>query len=109
VSDEDLAAPELDERSLSAIRALAAAVEAVHAPQRPRDLEVSPYPGMAVERRFLPVGSVGIYVPGGAAPLASSLVMTAVPAQIAGVRRIAVCTPRPHPAVLATARELGID
>ena len=109
VADEDIDAAELDDRSLRAIRALAAAVEAVHAPQRPRDLEVSPYPGMAVERRFLPVGSVGIYVPGGAAPLASSLVMTAVPARIAGVRRIAVCTPRPHPAVLATARELGID
>ena len=35
--------------------------------------------------------------------------MTAVPARVAGVRRIAVATPRPHPAVLATARELGID
>jgi len=106
---EELDAAELDERSLKAIRSLAAAVEAVHAPQRPRDLEVSPYPGMAVDRRFLPVGSVGIYVPGGTAPLASSLVMTAVPARIAGVRRIAVATPRPHQSVLATARELGID
>ena len=106
---EELAAAELNERSLCAIRALAAAVEAFHAPQRPRDTSVSPLPGVVAERRFLPLDSVGIYVPGGRAPLASSLVMTAVPAKVAGVRRIAVATPRPHPAVLATARELGIE
>jgi histidinol dehydrogenase len=100
---------ELEERSLRAIRALAAAVEAVHAPQRPPDTIVSALPGIDVERRFVPLGSVGIYVPGGRAPLASSLVMSAVPARVAGVRRIAVVTPRPHPAVLATAAELGID
>ena len=51
VTDEELAGAELDERSLEAVRALAAAVEAVHAPQRPRDLEVSPYPGVSVDRR----------------------------------------------------------
>ena len=107
VSELDAAA--LDERSLRAIRSLAAAVEAVHAPQRPADSRVSPLPGIVAERRFVPLDSVGIYVPGGRAPLASSLVMTAVPARVAGVRRIAVVTPRPHPAVLATAAELGID
>jgi histidinol dehydrogenase len=100
---------ELDDRSLRAVRALAAAVEAFHAPQRPPDTTVSPLPGIVAERRFLPLDSVGIYVPGGRAPLASSLVMTAVPAKVAGVQRIAVATPKPHPAVLATARELGID
>jgi histidinol dehydrogenase len=61
------------------------------------------------QRRFLPLDSVGIYVPGGRAPLASSLVMAAVPAKVAGVRRIAVASPRPAEAVLATARELGVD
>ncbi len=105
----ELAAAELDERSLRAIRALSAAVEAFHAPQRPPDTTVSPLPGVVAERRFLPLDSAGIYVPGGRAPLASSLVMTVVPARVAGVRRIAVATPRPQPAVLATARELGID
>ena len=105
----ELAAAEIDGRSLRAIRALAAAVEAFHTPQRPPDTTVEPLPGVAVERRFLPLDSVGIYVPGGGAPLASSLVMTAVPARVAGVRRIAVVTPRPQQAMLATARELGID
>jgi histidinol dehydrogenase len=97
---------ELDERSLRAVRALAAAVEAVHAAQRPADTVVSPVPGIEVERRWLPVDSVGIYVPAG---LLSTLVMTAVPARVAGVARIAVATPSPSRALLATARELGVD
>jgi len=106
---EELEASRLDDRSLRAVRALADAVERVHAAQRPADTAVSPIPGVVVERRFRPLDSVGIYVPGGRAPLASSLVMAAVPARVAGVRRIAVVAPRPQPAVLATARELGID
>jgi histidinol dehydrogenase len=97
---------ELDERSLGAIRALAAAVETVHAAQRPRDGTVSPIPGIEVERRWLALDSVGVYVPAG---LVSTLVMTAVPARLAGVTRIAVATPRPSAALLAAARELGID
>jgi histidinol dehydrogenase len=109
VSPEALAESRLDPRSLAAIRALADAVRAVHAAQRPPDTVVEAVPGVQVERRFVPLGSVGIYVPGGRAPLASSLVMTAVPAQVAGVRRIAIATPRPAPAVLAAARELGLD
>jgi histidinol dehydrogenase len=97
---------DLDERSLRAVRALAGAVEAVHAAQRPAGTIVTPLPGIEVERRWLPLDSVGIYVPAG---LVSTLVMTAVPARVAGVRRIAVATPRPSRAMLATARELGID
>jgi histidinol dehydrogenase len=96
----------LDERSLRAVRALAAAVEAVHIVQRPADTTVSPVPGIEVERRWLPLDSVGIYVPAG---LVSTLVMTAVPARVAGVPRIAVATPGPSAALLATARELGIE
>ncbi|HEY7603651.1 MAG TPA: histidinol dehydrogenase [Gaiellaceae bacterium] len=97
---------ELDPSLLDAIRALAAAVETVHRAQRPADATVSPLPGIEVTRRWLPVDSVGIYVPSG---LVSSLVMTAVPARVAGVKRIAVATPRPSEAMLAAACELGID
>jgi histidinol dehydrogenase len=96
----------LDERPLRAIRSLAAAVESVHAAQRPADIVVSPLPGIEVERRWLPVESVGIYVPAG---LVSSLVMTAVPARIAGVGRIAVVSPRPSDELLGVASELGLD
>jgi histidinol dehydrogenase len=97
---------ELDERSLRAVRALAAAVEIVHAAQRPPDTAVSTIPGIEVERRWLPVDSVAIYVPAG---LVSTLVMTAVPARLAGVARIAVATPGPSVALLGAARELGIE
>jgi histidinol dehydrogenase len=109
VPAEELEAARLDERSLRAIRQMAEAVAAFHAPQRPADISVTTLPGIVAERRFRPLGSVGIYVPGGRAPLASSLVMSAVPARLAGVPRIAIATPRPHEAVLATARELGLD
>jgi histidinol dehydrogenase len=95
----------LDPGALRAVQALVAAVEAVHEAQRPVDTTVTPIPGIEVARRWLPLDSVGIYVPSG---LVSSLVMTAVPARLAGVGRIAVATPRPSEAMLATARELGI-
>jgi histidinol dehydrogenase len=66
-------------------------------------------PGVLAERRWVPLGSVGIYVPGGRAILPSSLVMAAVPARLAGVERIVVVTPRPQEATLAAAHELGIE
>lgn len=94
---------------LEAVRRLAAAVSAVHRIQRPADTDCEPIEGIRVRRRFLPLASVGIYVPGGEAAYVSSLVMAAVPAQEAGVERIAVATPRPRAALLATARELGIE
>jgi histidinol dehydrogenase len=109
VAPETIAAAELEEGALKAVRRLAAAVAEFHAPQRPRDTAVEAFKGVRADRRFLPLDSVGIYVPGGRAPLASSLVMAAVPAKVAGVRRIAVATPRPAEGVLATARELGVD
>jgi histidinol dehydrogenase len=99
----------IDAEALAAIRRLADAVRAVHAAQRPRDTRVEAAPGIETERRFVALDSVGIYVPGGRVPLPTSLVMAAVPAQVAGVRRIAVASPRPAEAVLATARELGLD
>ncbi|HEY4962511.1 MAG TPA: histidinol dehydrogenase [Terriglobales bacterium] len=55
-----------------------------------------------------PLASVGCYVPGGRYPLPSTLLMTAIPAQVAGVERIVVVTPNPQPATLAAARLLGI-
>ncbi|MFM6971802.1 MAG: histidinol dehydrogenase, partial [Rhodoluna sp.] len=67
-----------------------------------------------VEQRWVPVERVGVYVPGGKAIYPSSVVMNVVPAQVAGVKNIAIATPpqkngRPHPTVLATAGLLGIE
>jgi histidinol dehydrogenase len=94
---------------LAAIRSMIDAVRAFSLAQRPADTAVEAFPGVVSERRWLPLDAVGICVPSGRAPLPSSLVMTAVPAQVAGVRRIAVVTPRPVDAILAVARELGLD
>jgi histidinol dehydrogenase len=109
VPQEQLDAARLDGDVLAAVRALAAAVASFSEAQRPRDTSVEAVPGVVSERRWLPLASVGIYVPGGRAAYPSSLVMAAVPAQVAGVERIAVVTPRPAEATLAVARELGID
>jgi histidinol dehydrogenase len=109
VPAEEIAAAPAEPGFLRAIRNLADAVRAVHAPQRPPDTSVTPHPGVRSSRRFLPVRSVGIYAPGGGAAYPSSLVMAAVPAQLAGVERIAVASPRPPAVLLAAARELGLD
>jgi histidinol dehydrogenase len=109
VSAGEIAGARVDDALLDAVRRLAAAVAAFHEPQRPPDTAVSAFPGIDAERRWQPLSSVGIYGPGGRAVLASSLVMAAVPARVAGVERIVVCSPRPAAAVLATARELGLD
>src|SRR5882672_3951578 len=86
-----------------------AAVRAFSEAQRPSDTSVEAVPGIVSERRWIPIDAVGVCVPSGRAPLPSSLVMAAVPAQVAGVRRIAVITPRAVDSTLVVARELGID
>jgi histidinol dehydrogenase len=106
---ERLREARLEDDAAAALGALADAVEAFCAPQRPPDVALEPVPGIRAERRWLPLSSVGIYVPGGRAILPSSLVMAAVPARLAGVARIVVVTPKPQEATLAAAHALGID
>jgi histidinol dehydrogenase len=84
--------------------------------QKPRDVAVDIRPGAALTQRWVPVDRVGLYVPGGLAVLASSVVMNVVPAQAAGVQSIALASPphkdfggMPHPVILAAAELLGID
>ncbi len=109
VSAEVIAAAEVDADVLEALRAMIRAVRTFSEAQRPRDTSVEAAPGIVSDRRWLPLDSVGICVPSGTFPLPSSLVMAAVPALVAGVRRIAVVTPRPVSATLVVARELGLD
>ena len=66
-------------------------------------------PGVTVEQRVEPLDRVGCYVPGGRFPLPSSLLMTAIPARVAGVREIIAVCPRPEPVVMAAALEAGRD
>lgn len=66
--------------------------------------------GGRLGQRATPIERVGVYVPGGTAPLPSSLLMSVIPAQVAGVKTIVVCTPpNPHPAILAAAWLCGIE
>jgi histidinol dehydrogenase len=90
-----------------ALLALADRVRRWHEAQRPRDIELEVEPGVVLERRWVPLRAVGIYVPRG---LVSTLVMCAVPAQTAGVERIVVVTPPAGAGLVAAAAEaLGID
>ncbi len=76
--------------------------------QIPKHMDVRVAPGIVVEQRVEPIARVGCYVPGGRFPLPSSLLMTAVPARVAGVREIVAVCPRPEPVVLAAAAEAGV-
>ncbi|MQA04683.1 MAG: histidinol dehydrogenase [Streptosporangiales bacterium] len=86
----------------------------VHRAQLPSDVTTEVAPGGTVTERWVPVGRVGLYAPAGLAPLPSSVLMNAVPAQVAGVESIAVASPPqrdtglPDPTVLATCALLGI-
>ena len=90
-----------------AVLALADRVRRWHLLQRPADLRVEIEPGVELERRWVPLRSVGIYVPRG---LVSTLVMCAVPARAAGVERIVVVTPPSGSGLVAAAgRLVGVD
>src|SRR5215831_11249308 len=91
-----------------ALRQAARNVARVAARQIPKHFDVEVVPGVVIEQRVEPLARVGCYVPGGRFPLPSSLLMTAVPARVAGVREVIVMCPRPEPAVMAAALEAGV-
>ena len=91
-----------------AIAQAAANIAKVAARQIPKHFDLGVVPGVSIEQRVEPLARVGCYVPGGRFPLPSSLLMTAVPARVAGVREVIVCCPRPEPAVMAAALEAGV-
>jgi histidinol dehydrogenase len=76
--------------------------------QLPASWNLSTIDGLTTGQLVRPLGSVGCYVPSGRHPLPSTLLMTAIPAQVAGVERIAVVSPKPAPETLAAAHLLGI-
>ena len=104
-----IAAADVADDVLDALRQMIAAVRTFNEAQRPADTSVEAAPGIVSERRWVPLAAVGVCVPSGRTPLPSSLVMTAVPALVAGVGRVAVVTPNPADATLVVARELGIE
>ncbi len=99
-------APEVRE----AIAFAAARIRAYHTRQRPADQAWTDEAGVELGWRWTPIEAVGVYVPGGRAAYPSTVLMNCVPAQVAGVDRIAMVTPpgKLQPAVLAAAREAGV-
>jgi histidinol dehydrogenase len=100
----DAIAPEMRE----ALTTAAEQIRTFAVSQLPASWSESPIEGLITGQLVRPLGSVGCYVPSGRHPLPSTLLMTAIPAQIAGVERIAVVSPKPAPETLAAAHLLGI-
>ena len=91
-----------------AIKEAARHIRRVSKKQIPQSWRTTVVPGVIVEQRVTPLDRVGCYVPGGRYPLPSSLLMTAIPAKVAGVSEIFVACPNPAPAVLAAAMEAKV-
>lgn len=113
VDDIERAVSEVPASLAEAIESAAANVRDVHGQQIQVRATRETMPGVTVERRWSPIDSVGVYVPGGRAAYPSSAIMGIVPAQVAGVRRICIATPAGlggvvNSAVLATAGILGV-
>ena len=93
-----------------AVEVAATNIRAFHAPQGFASYETEPMPGVRCWRETRPIDRVGLYVPGGTAPLVSTLLMTAIPAQLAGCTQIVVATPPPAAEpILAVAGFLGLE
>ena len=92
----------------SALKRAARNIRRVAEQQRPRSWSIAVEPGVRVGQRATPLDTIGCYIPGGRFSLVSTLLMTAVPAQVAGVRRIVVACPKANAALLAAADLLGI-
>jgi histidinol dehydrogenase len=92
-----------------AISMAARSIRQVATRQVPRRWSLAPSAGVRITQRVLPLDRVGCYVPGGRYPLPSSLLMTAIPARVAGVREIIVVCPRPDPTIMHAAHEAGVS
>ena len=97
-----------------AIRIAKQNIEKFHAAQRFEGKKVETFPGVVCWQKAVPIEKVGLYVPGGTAPLFSTVLMLAVPARIAGCKEIVLCTPpnkegKINPAILFAAEVAGVN
>ena len=98
----------------AAIRLAKQNIETFHAAQRFEGKKVQTQPGVTCWQKAVAIEKVGLYIPGGTAPLFSTVLMLAVPAKIAGCKEIVLCTPpgrdgKVHPAVLFAAKVAGVN
>ena len=110
----DQAAAQVSERLKQAMALAAKNIEAFHRSQQEEIRKVETAPGVVCWREARPIERVGIYVPGGTAPLFSTVLMLAIPAKIAGCSEVVLCTPPDekgeiHPAILYAAKMTGVS
>jgi len=110
----DSARRALDRRDLDALEVAKANIKLFHEATKPQDISVTVAPGVICRRVYRPIGAAGVYVPGGTAPLVSTLMMLAIPARVAGVDNIIAVTPPDaqggaHPAMIAAAAMCGLE
>jgi len=115
VTSEEIAAAEteISEELKSAILLAKKNIEKFHAAQKTEKVEVETTSGVKCWQEKRPIQKIGLYIPGGSAPLFSTILMLAVPAAIAGCKEIVLCTPpnkegKVHPAILYTANLCGV-
>jgi histidinol dehydrogenase len=112
-ADIEAAIGACEKRALDALKLAHARVMDFHLRQKPADVSFTDPLGVELGWRWRPIHSVGLYVPGGAASYPSSVIMNAVPAKVAGCRRLAMVMPTPdgqiNPLALAAARIAGVD
>lgn len=103
----------LDEKLKNAIQHAARNIEKFHAANRPQNQKVVTQAGVICWKKQLPIENVGLYIPGGTAPLFSTVLMLGIPARIAGCKNVFICTPpnasgKIHPAIVFAAKVAGI-
>ncbi|PWJ59004.1 histidinol dehydrogenase [Dyadobacter jejuensis] len=104
----DDAEGQLDEALKEAIGQAYRNIYLFHQQQLTAPEKVETMPGVTCWRRSVGIEKVGIYIPGGTAPLFSTVLMLGIPAQIAGSKEIVLCTPSAHPAILYAAKLVGV-
>ena len=110
ISDSDLNAAEahLSDELKSAIRQAYQNIRLFHERQKQPVEKIETMPGVTCWRKSVGIEKVGLYIPGGTAPLFSTVLMLGIPAQLAGCREIILCTPSDHPAIYFAAKLVGV-
>lgn len=115
VTEEEIKASknQISKELRDAIKVAKTNIESFHAAQATPELVQEVMPGVVCRRKSIPIQKVGLYIPGGTAPLFSTVLMLGVPANLAGCKEIVLCSPpnregKIHPAILYTAELVGI-
>ncbi|GAB3274354.1 histidinol dehydrogenase [Larkinella harenae] len=107
-SDFEAAEKQLSGELKAAIQQAYQNIRTFHEAQRQPVEKIETMPGVTCWRRSVGIEKVGLYIPGGTAPLFSTVLMLGIPAQLAGCKEIILCTPSDHPAILYAAQLVGV-